>query len=88
MNHLRLLLRRRTMVSLTYGTADGLICGEMAMDIVRDINLYASEAKRPSSYRFHMAISLGGAILILATLLCRDLTAIDLHRHRLEYTES
>ncbi|OAQ87710.1 hypothetical protein VFPBJ_01750 [Purpureocillium lilacinum] len=88
MNHLRLLLRRRRMVSLNYGTTDGLVCGDVAMDIIRDIQAYAMEVDKPSSYRFHMAISLGGAIIVLATLLCRDLTTINLQDHRPSYTES
>lgn len=88
MNHLRLLLRRRRMVSLNYGTMDGFVCGGVAMDIVQDIQTYAMEADKPSSYRFHMAFSLGGAIVVLATLLCRDLSTVDLDRHRPSYTES
>jgi hypothetical protein len=35
-----------------------------------------------------MAFSLGGAIIVLATLLCRDLSTIDLDEHRSSYTES
>lgn len=58
------------------------------MDMVRDIHSYAREADKPSSYRFHMAFSLGSAIIILAALLCRDLTTIGLQEHRLAYTES
>ncbi len=91
MNHLRLLLRRRAMVSLAYSEADGLVCGEVAMEIVRDIQAHAMEMMGENDYRafrFHMAVSLGGSILILATLLCRDLTVINLHDRRAVYTES
>ncbi|KAJ6445221.1 Beta-1,4-mannosyl-glycoprotein 4-beta-N-acetylglucosaminyltransferase [Purpureocillium lavendulum] len=58
------------------------------MDIIRDIQAYAMQVDKPSSYRFHMAISLGGAIIVLATLLCRDLATIDLQDHRPSYAES
>ncbi|KAJ5611477.1 hypothetical protein N7528_008582 [Penicillium herquei] len=88
MSHLRLLLRRRTMVSMTYTTSDGLICGQLAMEIIQSLQNHATEAQRPSSFRFHIAISLGGAILILATLLCRDISIIGLQEHRAAYIES
>ncbi|VUC29049.1 unnamed protein product [Clonostachys rosea] len=88
MSHLRLLLRRRTMVSLSYTVTDGKICGEVAMEIVGDILPHGAEARKPSCSRFHMAFSLGGAILILATLLCRDLSAVNLQEYRTAYMKS
>jgi hypothetical protein len=76
------------MVSLSYSTADGKICGEVAMDIVTELQKYAEEADKPSSFRFHMATSLGGAIIILATLLCRDISSLGLQDSRSAYAES
>lgn len=76
------------MVSLTYNTYDGSLSGDLAKDIVQEIQAHAAESIRPSSFRFHMAISLGGAIIILAALLCRDLSAIHLNENRPEYAES
>ena len=77
-SHLRLLLRRRLMVSLSYSPQDGRLCGDLAIDIVRQITLHSDEASQPSSFRFHMAVSLGGALLTLGTLLCRPLTELGL----------
>lgn len=88
MYHLRLLLRRRAMVSLAYTTTDGLVCGEVATEIVRDIQSHVAEVNQPSSFRFHMSITLGGAIIILATLICRDLSTVGLQEHRAGYVES
>lgn len=76
--HLRLLLRRRLMVSLTYSAQDGRLCGELAMEIVQLITRHSDEASEPSSFRFHMAVSLGGALVILGTLLCRPLIDLGL----------
>jgi hypothetical protein len=87
-NHLRLLLRRRAMVSLTYDGATGSLCGSLAVEIVEQIALHRSDIPQPSSFRFHMAVSLGGAVLVLATLLCRDLTTIGLLLQRTSYVES
>lgn len=88
MNHLRLLLRRKTMISLCYSSVDGIVCGDVAMDIVNELQPHALKAQTPSPMRFHMAFSLGGAVLILATLLCRDLSAVRLQGHRASYVES
>lgn len=87
-NHLRLLLRRRLMVSLTYNAHDGRLCGELAMDIVRQITQHSDEAGQPSSFRFHMAVSLGGALLILGTLLCRPLSELGLQDLYTDYAEA
>jgi hypothetical protein len=57
-SHLRLLLRRRLMVDMTYSINDGRLCGRLAMDIVREIVPFRKEAAERSSFRFHMAVSL------------------------------
>ncbi|OQU94101.1 Fungal Zn2-Cys6 binuclear cluster domain-containing protein [Cladophialophora immunda] len=87
-SHLRLLLRRREMVSLKYSASTGLLCGTLATDIVEQIKAHSHEISEPSSFRFHLATTLGGAILILATLLCRDISEIGLKSQHTEYAES
>ncbi|GAB7360902.1 hypothetical protein MBLNU230_g0888t1 [Neophaeotheca triangularis] len=77
-SHLRLLLRRRLMVTLQHGSQNGRLCGELAIDIVQRVLQHHRDARQPSSFRFHMAVSLGGALMILATLLCRPLTELGL----------
>jgi hypothetical protein len=84
-NHLRLLLRRRTMVSLEYNALTGQLSGDLASGIVDQIALHREEIAEPSSFRFHMAVSLGGAVLVLATLLVRDITQIGLQGERTRY---
>lgn len=86
--HLRLLLRRRLMVSLTYSAQDGRLCGDLAMEIVSMISQRRSEAAEASSFRFHMAVSLSGALLILGTLLCRRLSELGLQDNYPAYAES
>lgn len=86
--HLRLLLRRRLMVSLTYSPHDGRLCGDLAIDIVRLVAQRASEATEASSFRFHMAVSLSGALLILGTLLCRRLSELGLQDNYTAYAEA
>ncbi|KAF2472467.1 uncharacterized protein BDR25DRAFT_302638 [Lindgomyces ingoldianus] len=88
LNHLRLLLRRRTMVRLKYDGSTGRLCGDLAIDIVQRIKAHTPEAKAPSSFRFHMTASLGSAILILATLLVRDLASIGLQDKQSAYADS
>ncbi|KAI1121210.1 fungal-specific transcription factor domain-containing protein [Nemania abortiva] len=88
MNHLRLLLRRRTMVSLSYSSSDGRLCGELAMDIVKEMQARMTTTEMTSTFRLYISTALGGAVLILATLLARYLTAIDLHIYRSAYTDS
>jgi hypothetical protein len=88
MNHLRLLLRRRTMISLRYDGSTGRLCGDLALDNVRLIKSHAADAKGPSSFRYHMTASLGGSILILATLLVRDLSSIGLQDQQSAYAEA
>lgn len=76
------------MVSLAYDTNTGKLCGELAIDIVQRIKPHSAEASQPSSFRFHMAASLGGAILILATLLSRSLASIGLEENIQAYAEN
>lgn len=76
------------MVSLCYDAHDASVCGDLAKEIVEEIHAHASEITKPSSFRFHMAISLGGAVIILATLLCRDLSAICLEGSQPTYAKS
>lgn len=88
LNHLRLLLRRRTMISLRYDGSTGRLCGDLALANTQLIKSHAVDAKGPSSFRYHMAASLGGSILILATLLVRDLSSIGLQDQQAAYADS
>ncbi|ORX99612.1 fungal-specific transcription factor domain-domain-containing protein [Clohesyomyces aquaticus] len=87
-DHLRLLLRRHTMTSLAYHSSTGRLCGELAINIVRHIRPYALEVNIPNSFRFHMAVSLGSAILTLTTLLVQDLSCLGLQDQRHAYAEA
>lgn len=69
------------MVSLNYDAATGLLCGTLATEMVNQLQAHRHEIHEPSSFRFHMSTSLGGALLILATLLSRDLSTIGLQSH-------
>jgi len=75
------------MTSLTYSSQDAYISGQLASDIVLQITPLSDEASQPSSFRFHMTVSLGSALLILATLLCRPLDEIQMQDHRPAYIE-
>lgn len=88
LNHLRLLLRRRMMISLRYDGSTGRLCGDLAIANTQLIKSHAADAKSPSSFRYHMVASLGGSILILATLLVRDLASIGLQDQQSAYAES
>ncbi|KAK4895750.1 hypothetical protein LTR27_006232 [Elasticomyces elasticus] len=85
---LRLLLRRRLMTSLTYAAHDAEFSGALANDIVSKIAQLSEEATQPSSFRFHMAASLGGALLVLSTLLYRPLDGIGLQDSRDGFADS
>jgi hypothetical protein len=87
-DHLRLLLRRRVMVSLEYDGLTGQLCGDLATNIVNQIGQHRNEVAEPSSFRFHMAVSLGGAVLVLATLIIRDLSQIGLQDKRIMFTSA
>lgn len=76
------------MVSLEYGATDAIVSGELATEIVQDMQAHTYEVTQPSSFRFHMATALGGAIIILATLLSRDLSALGLLERHALYAES
>ncbi len=76
------------MVSLTYDGSTGRLCGDLAIDTVQQISSFKHEISGPSSFRFHMAFSLGNAILVLATLLCRPLTTIGLQDNQPIYAEN
>lgn len=88
MSHLRLLLRRRIMISMTYDYSTAALCGSIATDIVSKLKVHELEIAECSSFRFHMATTLGGAILILATLLTRSLSSLGLQDNRPLYAES
>ena len=76
------------MVSLTYSAHDGRLCGGLAIDIVDQVAQHSREAGEASSFRFHMAVSLGGALLILGTLLCRPLSELGLQEFYTDYAQS
>jgi hypothetical protein len=71
--NIHLLLYRQTMLSLRYDNGTGNLCGKLATDTIEFIELhYEKEVSRPSPSRFHIASSLGSAILIVSTLQARD----------------
>lgn len=70
-SHLQLLLYRQTMISLQYDESIGHVCAHLALDTIRRIKPHAPETKISSSFRSHIAVSLGHAILTLSTLLLR-----------------
>jgi hypothetical protein len=76
------------MTSLTYSALDAQVSGQLCIEIVNQMTQIADEAVQPSSIRFHMATSLGGALLILATLLCRSLQELGLQNYWSSYVES
>jgi hypothetical protein len=87
-SHLRLLLQRRSMLNLSFDSSTGRLCGDLAIDIVQRLREHASETQAPTSFQLYMSLSIGGAILILATLLVRDLTHIGLQDNTSAYAES
>jgi hypothetical protein len=87
-NHLRMILRKKAMLSLKYDGNTGRLCGDLAIDTVERVKAHAPEAKIPSSFRHQMTASLGGAILILSTLLVRDLPSLGLQDKGAAYAES
>lgn len=88
-NNLRLLLRQRIMTSLQYDSVMARICGDIAIDTIAHIRLYATEAKGPSPFRQHMTACLSNALLTICTLLVRDLTepSLNLQAQLQAYTE-
>jgi hypothetical protein len=75
------------MVSLNYSPSYGQTCGEIAIEIVQQIREHRAEISQPSSFRWHLATTLGGAILMLGTLLCRPLSEIGLQEMHSTYAE-
>jgi hypothetical protein len=76
------------MISLEYDGPTGRLCGELANEIVQQVQQHSEEFSRPSSFRFHLATSLAGAVLILSTLLCRPLEDVGLEDQHHRYVES
>ncbi|KAK5168855.1 uncharacterized protein LTR77_006164 [Saxophila tyrrhenica] len=87
-DHLRMLLRRQIMVSMDFGAHDGRVCGELAINIIQLLTQHSEEANEPSSFRFHLATSAGGALLILSTLLCRPLNDLGLQDFYTHYVDA
>lgn len=78
LSSLRLLLFRQLMLSLKYDAEHARLCSDLAIDIVQRIRKYKSDMIQPDSFRFHMATSLGSALLILGTIVVRDLETTGL----------
>lgn len=87
LDQLRLLLFRRTMLSLEYDAETACACGDLAVKIVQRTKAHASDTNEPTSFRFYMASSLGAAILILGALLFREIPYIGLHDSPSTYSE-
>ncbi|KAF2258214.1 hypothetical protein CC78DRAFT_587376 [Lojkania enalia] len=84
---LRLLLRRRTMLSLKYDSSIGRLCGDLAVNIIERIRSFISETRLVGAIRLDIAASLGMAVLILSALLVRDLQSIGLYSLQPIYAE-
>lgn len=68
------MLRRGEFLDLTYDTECGIICGELACDIVDEIHiasLHSSWTNAPF-FKCHAATTLFSPVVILATLLIRE----------------
>ncbi|KZO90877.1 hypothetical protein CALVIDRAFT_568660 [Calocera viscosa TUFC12733] len=87
-HHLRLLVRRWQMVSLTYDSVTGRVSGDLAVQVVNQLATHKDEINLKSAFRFHMAACLGGATLILATLLVRPLSEVGLQDVETLYQQS
>ncbi|KAF2009504.1 hypothetical protein BU24DRAFT_76108 [Aaosphaeria arxii CBS 175.79] len=85
-NNLRLFLRRTTMLSLNYDGKTGVTYGDIALDTIQRFKPHAREAKIPSPLRFHMATTLSHSLLILASLILRDLSSIGIQDRKDLYT--
>jgi hypothetical protein len=73
LDQLRLLLFRQTMLSFRYNADIACLCKDIATNIVQRAKSHKGDASEPTSFRSPMASSLGGAMLILATLLVREM---------------
>ncbi|KAF2438015.1 hypothetical protein P171DRAFT_372491 [Karstenula rhodostoma CBS 690.94] len=87
LDQLRLLLFRQRMLSLRYDADVAFLCRDLAINIVQRAKSHQGDASQPTSFRFSMASSLGGAMLILATLLFRDLPYIASDDRSLTHSE-
>ncbi|PVH93970.1 hypothetical protein DM02DRAFT_618919 [Periconia macrospinosa] len=85
---LRLLPYRQSMLSLRYSEECGRVCGDLALDIAQRVRHHTAEPNHPSSFRFVMATALGHVLLVLVTLLLRDLSAIGLEDAWQEYANA
>ena len=84
---LRLYLYRQVMISLTFDGERGRICGDLAIELVQRVQEHNVETVPLHSFRFYMATTLGGALLILSTLCVRDLASIGLQDHWKGYAD-
>lgn len=87
LDQLRLLLFRQTILSLRYDADVACLCRDLAINIVQRIKNHKGDASQPTSFRFAMASCLGGAMLILATLLFRDMQYITSDDRSLAHSE-
>jgi len=85
---LRLYIYRQFMLSLKYDGERGRICGDLAVDLVQRVREHGAETSPLHSFRFHMATTLGSALLILSTLCVRDLAPIGLQDNWKAYADS
>lgn len=74
---LRLLLYRRTLLSPEYDQRTGTLCGNVAVGIVQRVNAHSAQIRTPSSFRFHLVISLGHAIFTLCAVILRSNPPLD-----------
>jgi hypothetical protein len=78
-NNLRLLARRQTMLSLQFDGSTGHISSELAIDTIARVRDYEQASDTlPYSFRHYMISSLASSLLILCSLLVRDLSSSDL----------
>lgn len=82
---LRLFIFRQAMLSLKYDAEQGRVCGDLALEVVQRISAHTNKTESLSSFRFHMTTALGSAMLILSTLIFRDLAPIGLHDRKNDY---
>lgn len=87
-NYLRLLLRRHEMLSLKYDPSTGRLCGDLAVDTIKHIKNHIHDGRILGACRFHIAIALAGPLLILISLLVRDIYVIGLQDRLSIYIEA
>lgn len=86
-SQLRLLLFRQTMLSLEYDSDIGRTCGDIALTIVQRAEVHSEDARMPTSFRFYLSASLASAMLVLGTLITRELVAIGLNDRWSDYMQ-